>query len=156
MKTKLLQEFSFYDYNEIHIEYGIHSNTYKKNELSKILKLKPLRYFNKGEIYFGKELDEESKKVKKVKKIRQFTLWVYSTENKIKVQRFENHAFYLLKRIRKVKDEIKQLLQDSENTQISIFVYLKINEKYFGLGAESELLKELLEYSNYFEFRNIK
>ena len=46
-------------------------------------------------------------------------------------------------------------MTDENDVQISMYIYLKIDndEEYFGLGVKTDLLKNFLEFSHYFEWR---
>ncbi len=154
-KPKLLQVFTFYDYSDVFIEFGIKTNKYSKEQITKMIGLKAERAWDKGEKYIGRWRNPETKKIEKVERTRSFGLWIFSTKGLIKKNRFEDHARCLLRRLEKNKMNIKKLLKEDKKVFVSIFVYLKIDKKqdYYGIGADSKLLKELINYTHYFEWR---
>lgn len=154
-KPYVLQEFSFYDYSDVFIEFVVRTDEYRDEELSKMLNLEPDRAWNKGDKYSGKQKNTKTNAIETVEQARGFGLWAFSTRKFVEGNRFEEHAEFLLEKLDHSKETIQKLLGNEDAIKVYLFVYLKIDrdQDYFGIGANTDILLRLLKYAHYFEWR---
>jgi hypothetical protein len=155
MKENILQNFTYYDYSDVEIEYAIKTKYYDISKLTSILNIDPTRGFSINESYEGKELNEETRQVGTVLRNRPYTLWVLNTRNLTESTRFEEHVSQLLRLLTPQINNLKPLIEDKDNIEISTFIYLKrdAEQENFGFGSNASLLKQLADFSHYIEWR---
>jgi hypothetical protein len=150
-KPKVLQKISFYYYSDVYISYYIQS----KETLLKIaenLSFKPDIYYNKNDIYIGKQINIETKKVEKVSRKRYQSIIEFTTRKKIKSKNINDHANYLLEILKKDSSLINKVnKKESYNTGIDIHLLAK--DIPHGFFMNSKLLNNLLQYSKSIEIR---
>jgi hypothetical protein len=156
MKNEVLQDVTFYDYSDVEISFSIKTKALDLQTLTDFLKLKPTRSWTDGEKYMGKQLNTEKKQIETVERQKPWTMFAYETKEVVNSNRFHEHAQHLLDKLDAIKDNLKDLVTQTDKFEILIHVYLKFDKEqdYFGFSAESELLKRLSEYCHQIEWRN--
>lgn len=155
MTNKVLQDFTFYDYSDIEIEYTIKTKAYDISQLTNILKTDPTRGFSANESYEGRQLNTDTKQIEPTVRQNPYTLWVFNTKSLTHSTRFEEHANRLLNLLTPQLDSIKKIIADKDGFEVIIFIYLTFekDEEQFGFGSTSTLLKQLVDISHQIEWR---
>ncbi len=155
MSEKFLQKFSFYDYENVSIDYSIKTKLLDLNTLVDYIKINPTRGYSKAEKYIGKHLNPSTKKIETSERQRPWTLWVYSTNGMVTSKRFDDHAEHLILKVQNAKGQIKEFINQPDRFEIMIQIYLSVykKENYFGFGIKSDLFGKLIEITNFIEWR---
>ncbi|HLL44602.1 MAG TPA: DUF4279 domain-containing protein [Segetibacter sp.] len=155
MTNEILQDFTFYDYSDVEIEYSIKTRNFSLTYIADILKVNPTRGFNFGDKYEGKQLNTDTKQIESIIRQKPFTLWSFNSNSLTKSNRFEEHATQLLSLLTARISDIDKLLADKDSFEIIIFIYLTFDqeEKHFGFGSTSTLFRQLADISHYIEWR---
>ena len=155
MKNPILQTYKFYDYSDIEIEFVIKTKIVDLDSITDLISLKPTRGWSVGDRYMGKQMNTESKQVETIEREQNNTLWAFNTGHFVSEPRFEEHAKFLIEKLKDKKETIKSILSQGDKFEVNVFITMTIDrsEVNVGLGTSTELLRELIDLCNYIEWR---
>ena len=131
-----------------HIDFGIKGDFLKVEEVTNFLGFLPTFAFNPNEAYIGKE--KRGDNILSVEKARPpFGVWHFSTEGRIATNEIEDHAVYLLSKLKYSKEKINYYLNSNNYTVIISFWF----EGPVGFDVSSKSLGQISEYCESFTFR---
>ena len=150
-----LQEVSFDEDDitkDLFVDYAFRSDILDPEGLTSNLGITPSRAYAKGEKYQGRVLNVNTGEVENTWNERWTGIWAISTKGLVASKKVEDHVQYLLNILESKKETITRYLADSDNYQISFYIWWEPFSGYGSYQITQVILKRMSNLCHYVDF----
>jgi hypothetical protein len=154
--AKVLQEYTFREdkiITSVHINYQISSaQAIDISTISTGLALKPTRSWSKGDGFYSKSLNVESRQIEKRWRIRSNSIWILDSREDCTSKFIAQHLMFLLKNLESKKDWITNFILNDSKYRVSFQFTIEMAREVIGFELNSELLARASKLASFIEF----